>query len=59
MEKKRSYIRKPVLVVETGKIYPTAKAAAEAIGGTSQGVSETLRMRRKTHKGYHLQWHLE
>lgn len=55
---KRSYIRKPVKIVETGKVYPTAKAAAEAVGGTSNGVSDVLRMKRKTHKGYHFQWHI-
>lgn len=42
-----------VQIVETGEIFPSARAAAEAIGGHTSLVYRCLRREQDTHMGYH------
>lgn len=46
-----------VKCVETGTVYPSAKAAADAIGGSVAGISHVITGRRDTHKGYTFVWY--
>lgn len=41
-----------IRVIETGKVYNSIQEAAEAIGGTPQGVSDTLHGRIRKHRGF-------
>ena len=44
---------KPVLCVETGVIYPSITAAAEAMGVKPQGISAACSHTQHTHRGFH------
>lgn len=45
--------RKKVLCVETGETWPSATAAASAVGCAQTSISEACRMPHRTCKGYH------
>lgn len=47
------HLKKPVLCVETGVVYPSIQSASEAIGCYPQNLTRHLRGVRPTCKGYH------
>lgn len=47
---------KPVRCVEIGEVYPTANAAALAIGKDRSGINKCCRGERKTAHGYHWEY---
>lgn len=47
---------KPVICLETGEVFPSLKAAAEAIGANPCGVSAVLKNRQSTCRGFHFQY---
>ena len=49
-------IRKPVVCVETGRVYGSVIEAAKDTGVNHAGVSNTLRGKSKTSGGYHWRW---
>ncbi len=46
-------IKKPVKVVETGKVYDSITECAKDIRGTVSGIVDCKKGRQRAHRGYH------
>lgn len=47
---------RPVRCIETGVVYPSIKAAAEAIGGYTGCITRACQTNTRTHLGYHWEY---
>lgn len=48
--------QRPVRCIETGVVYPSIKAAAEATGSWPPSISKVCQKKSCTHKGYHWEY---